>query len=214
MRLRVLLQVTYSVSIDAALHAFIISPPTDGKMRPVMTTIYYLLNPEEPRGYIHRNKSHVRHSVSPGNEMLWQASHFLDLLGAYMRQTMHVHHRGRSEYTLITPHPASADKGWTPNMAKRVIGENTASGETRQLFVGGGVWKMSQIPDEDMEKVKEGRIGVDQVGCLITEVVSPGFHWEDHEWLTMDGLRELFAGAPNAEAEVARLSKFVRPDEL
>ncbi|EEB87656.1 hypothetical protein MPER_14930, partial [Moniliophthora perniciosa FA553] len=68
--------------------------------------------------------------------------------------TYHLHHVGRAEYTLITP-------GNPPRIEKKVIGPGD-SNETRMLFVGSGVWKMSRLLD-------------DEEYCLISEVVVPGF---------------------------------------
>ncbi|KAG8987157.1 hypothetical protein FRB94_002583 [Tulasnella sp. JGI-2019a] len=161
------------------------SPFADGQARPVMTTIYYLLTPEEPRGYFHRNKS----------------------------ETMHIHHQGRAEYTLLSSRPASIASGerWTPEITRRVMGTDQTGGELRQLFVGGDIWKMSRIPAEDLATAKS-REDREKVGCLITEVVAPGFHWEDHDWMTMKVLRELFQGSPNAEEETMKYAGYIRPE--
>ncbi|KAH7107790.1 RmlC-like cupin domain-containing protein [Auriculariales sp. MPI-PUGE-AT-0066] len=99
--------------------------------------------------------------------------------------TVHVLHHGRSLYTLIKPGPPGA----APTIRKVVMGDNAQAGEVRQLVVGGDEWKMSEIPDIDLRSGKD-------VGCLITEVVVPGFYWEDHEYLTQRGLEALFASEP------------------
>ncbi|KAF7323791.1 Cupin-5 domain-containing protein [Mycena kentingensis (nom. inval.)] len=99
--------------------------------------------------------------------------------------TYHVLHQGRAEYTLITP-------GSPPKIEKQVIG--SGPGETRMLFVGSGVWKMSRLLPEDIAAAKtpeEKRA----LGCLITEVVTPGFYWEDHQFLTGPGLDALLKDA-------------------
>ncbi|KAG8925279.1 hypothetical protein FRC02_009795 [Tulasnella sp. 418] len=126
---------------------------------------------------------------------------------------MHVLHQGRARYTLINPRPSDATGKWTPEMTYATMGENQQTGETRQLFVAGGVWKMSTIPDEDLNLVKESKAKGEKVGCLISEVVTPGFVWQDHEWMTMDTLKELFKDAENGEEMIEKLSKFVRPVE-
>ncbi|KAG8901499.1 hypothetical protein FRB99_005275 [Tulasnella sp. 403] len=154
----------------------------DGQTRPIATTIYYLLTADDPRGFIHRNKSH----------------------------TMHVHHQGRSEYTLISARPQGAGEDWVPNVTTRVMGPYPAQGETRQLFVEGGVWKMSRIPEADLAFATSG--DGEKVGCLISEVVAPGFVWDDHEWMTMDVLRDLFKNAPDAEAQIKRYSVYINPE--
>lgn len=69
------------------------------------------------------------------------------------------------------------------------MGTDIGKGETRLLLVGTGVWKMSRLlPDAitDAENQENDH-------CLITEVVVPGFHWEDHQFLTREGLKALFA---------------------
>ncbi|KAJ6551510.1 RmlC-like cupin domain-containing protein [Mycena capillaripes] len=111
--------------------------------------------------------------------------------------TYHVHHQGRAEYTLITPRP-----GNKPLIERRIIGPNAANGETRQLIVGTGVWKMSRLLDVDVQD----KAAKDKAGCLITEVVVPGFHWEDHAFLTSEGLKELMGDGEEAE----KLARYVK----
>lgn len=79
------------------------------------------------------------------------------------------------------------------------MGPNEAAGETRMLLVGTGVWKMSELPQEDLDAVESApeseRVEArEKVNCLITEVVVPGFHWDDHKYLTREGLQNLFEG--------------------
>lgn len=72
----------------------------------------------------------------------------------------------------------------------QVIGSNIQAGETLQLLVPSGVWKMSRLLAEDLA-VAEDPAQRDRVGCLITEVVFPGFAWEDHAFLTRAELEKL-----------------------
>lgn len=79
------------------------------------------------------------------------------------------------------------------------MGPNEAAGETRMLLVGTGVWKMSELLQEDLDAVESApeseRVEArEKVNCLITEVVVPGFHWDDHKYLTREGLQNLFEG--------------------
>jgi predicted cupin superfamily sugar epimerase len=61
----------------------------------------------------------------------------------------------------------------------------TNPGESRQLLVGTGVWKRSRILPEDRALVKTPQ-DKEKIGCLITEVVVPGFHWEGKSrWLPL-----------------------------
>ncbi|KIK66171.1 hypothetical protein GYMLUDRAFT_38696 [Collybiopsis luxurians FD-317 M1] len=107
--------------------------------------------------------------------------------------TYHVLHQGRAEYTLI--HPTHS-----PKIEKRIMGTNVSAGEARLLLVGTGVWKMSQLLPKNLESGH---------GCLITEVVVPGFHWEDHKFLTMEVLVNLFEGVEESEKQ-AMIKKFER----
>lgn len=50
-----------------------------------------------------------------------------------------------------------------------------------QLFVPGGWWKASEIPDEDLKGSDKERIG-----CLISEVVVPGWQPEQHIFLDQE----------------------------
>jgi uncharacterized protein len=95
---------------------------------------------------------------------------------------------------------------------KKVMGTNAKAGELRQLFVGTGVWKMSRIPPEDLEAAKT-QDEKDRTGCLITEVVTPGFVWEDHKFLTSSGLQELFKGVDDGEEKVKAIAPFVKKQD-
>ncbi|BGP54980.1 hypothetical protein JCM8202v2_002568 [Rhodotorula sphaerocarpa] len=128
------------------------------------TMIYYLLTPDSPQGKMHMNKS----------------------------ITYHLLHQGRAKYTLIRPSPAGSSDT-APEIKHVVMGHDSERGEVRQLVVEGGWWKASEIPEEDLQ---EGEAGDerDRTGCLISEVVVPGFDFEDHQFLTKRGLVELFHG--------------------
>ncbi|KZT24463.1 hypothetical protein NEOLEDRAFT_1067085 [Neolentinus lepideus HHB14362 ss-1] len=112
--------------------------------------------------------------------------------------TYHVLHHGRAEYTLIYPTNP-------PRVERKIIGTNAAAGELRQLLVGTGVWKMSRLLPEDRAADEK-----DLVGCLITEIVVPGFAWEDHQYLTLDGLRKLFESVDHGDEKIKELSVFIR----
>lgn len=88
------------------------------------------------------------------------------------------------------------------------MGTDTSRGETRQLFVGTNVWKRSEIPEEDRKNGKDK----EQVGCLITEVVAPGFVWEDHSFLTREGLVGLFEGVEGGEEHVKEFEGYLRKE--
>ncbi|KZT37136.1 hypothetical protein SISSUDRAFT_884868 [Sistotremastrum suecicum HHB10207 ss-3] len=116
-------------------------------------------------------------------------------------RTMHVLQEGRVRYTLISP----GKEDGSAKVEYVTLGTNAAKGEVRQLMVEGDVWKMSAIPQEDL-----GKGDPEHVGCLITEVVTPGFHWEDHVFLTPDGLKHLFENDPAAADKVKQFSPFVK----
>lgn len=128
--------------------------------------------------------------------------------GSDTMQTMHVLHQGRATYTLIHPPKAA---GESPRVEKITMGTNTAAGEVRQLLVG-NAWKMSEIPDEDLAQVAAGKVSKDEVGCLITEVVVPGFVWQDHAFLTPDVLQSLFKGQADGEKWIKELTPHLRKE--
>ena len=90
------------------------------------------------------------------------------------------------------------------------MGTNTSAGETRLLLVGTGVWKMSRLLPADRELAGQSADAADHVGCLITEVVVPGFHWEDHQFLTLKDLEDLFKDVPGGEAQIEKLKGNVK----
>jgi predicted cupin superfamily sugar epimerase len=113
-------------------------------------------------------------------------------------------HQGCAEYTLITPVP-----GGPPKIEVKVMG--TGSGEHRQLLVGAGVWKRSRIRQKDMELAKSEE-DKDRIGCLITEVVIPGFHWDDHKFMKKRDLEDMFKGVEGGEERIAEYGKYLLKD--
>ncbi|GAA5963836.1 hypothetical protein JCM3765_004035 [Sporobolomyces pararoseus] len=118
--------------------------------------------------------------------------------------TYHLLHNGRARYTLLRP---SASKGGKPEIKQVTVGEDIENGELRQLIVEGGWWKASELPEEDLKAGEE-----EKTGCLISEVVVPGFDWHDHAFLTENGLLELFAGDKEDEW-YKKLLSYCKPDE-
>lgn len=151
----------YFVETDRQ-EATIPSPFADERPRALSTAIYYLLTPDSPAGFFHRNKSVI----------------------------YHVLHQGRSEYTLIAP-------GNKPAVVEtRILG--TRAGETRMLVVPSNVWRRIRLLPGDEE------------GCLTTEVTVPGFHWEDHAFMTMRDLEEVFRDVEGGEEKVKAFAPFVK----
>lgn len=78
----------------------------------------------------------------------------------------------------------------------QVIGPNIQAGETLQLLVPSNVWKMSRLLPSDLASPRSAdeEEEKERKGCLITEVVFPGFAWEDHHFLDEDRLKKLWEG--------------------
>jgi predicted cupin superfamily sugar epimerase len=90
--------------------------------------------------------------------------------GGYMHtnksESVHVHNQGRAYFTLIDPSARPLQ------IRKLVMGSNEANGEVRQVLVKSGVWKIIELPEEDVKSAdKDG----ENVGCLMSEIVVPGF---------------------------------------
>ena len=68
------------------------------------------------------------------------------------------------------------------------MGPNPENGEVTQLFVPGGWWKASEIPEDDLllMKAPDSEALKERIGCLISEVVVPGWTIEQHSFLTED----------------------------
>ncbi|BGP23952.1 hypothetical protein JCM10295v2_002853 [Rhodotorula toruloides] len=122
--------------------------------------------------------------------------------------TFHVLHAGRALYTLVKPLPPSSPCGAEPEIKHLVMGADSSKGEVRQLFVEGGWWKASEIPEEDLEASEEDK---EHTGCLISEVVVPGFDFEDHKFFTKQELSALFGGNEEAEG-LQKLLPYVREE--
>jgi len=71
------------------------------------------------------------------------------------------------------------------------------------------VWKLFQLlpQDRDAAQTPEQK---DHTGCLITEVVIPGFDPKDHAFLTTEGLEELFKGVEGGDEKVKELRPYIR----
>jgi uncharacterized protein len=171
--------------------------PTENQERNLATSIYYLLTHDNPSGVIHMNKSIVSWPHHQSSSLRHRAL-----------QTYHVLHQGRAEYTLIAP----GINGAPPVVTTAVMGPNTAAGETRTLLVGTSVWKMSRLLPEDLALGRDPETA-DKVGCLITEVVVPGFYWEDHAFLTQEGLHALFKDVDGREELIKQLAPHVKKSE-
>ena len=59
------------------------------------------------------------------------------------------------------------------------------------------VWAITS--DSDACSTEKDPAKRERTGCLITEVVFPGFHWEDHAYLSVAELEKLWGGQPGWE---------------
>ncbi|RXK41922.1 hypothetical protein M231_00643 [Tremella mesenterica] len=153
-----------------------------GDRVPAATQIFYLLTSEQYRGKMHMNE----------------------------HATFHTHHQGRSLYTLIQPPSSTEEK---PKIHRVIVGPNIQAGELLQLYVPGHWWKASEIPEEDLLLLdsptaeKEGL--KDKIGCLISEVVVPGWTMGQHQFLDVEKLKALWNGQPGWE----EFEKYTRAPE-
>ncbi|KZT65255.1 hypothetical protein DAEQUDRAFT_697502 [Daedalea quercina L-15889] len=109
--------------------------------------------------------------------------------------TMHILHQGRAEYVLITP---PSTPGTPPKVEKKIMGANIQAGELLQLLVPSGIWKMSRLLPDDLASASDSTQR-NHIGCLITEVVFPGFAWEDHGFLTHAELDKLYGDSEESK---------------
>lgn len=145
-------------------------PTVDGTEKRVdATLIYYLITPDSYQGKMHMNLYPV--SWDGYGPMQYSTQHF------------HIHHAGRALYTLIKP-PSSADT--EPEVYRVVVGPDVLNGELTQLYVPGGWWKASEIPEEDMLLLDAPTADAnlrEHIGCLISEVVVPGWEPSQHAFV-------------------------------
>lgn len=92
-------------------------------------------------------------------------------------------------------------------LTMQIMGTGVANGELLQLLVPSGVWKMSRLLPSDLAAASATPEARDHVGCLITEVVFPGFAWEDHCFLTQSELETLWGGSEEAKQWVPYVKK-------
>jgi len=98
-------------------------------------------------------------------------------------------------YTLIKP-PSSPTE--VPTVYRIILGSDPTKDEVPQLFVPGGWWKASEIPEEDMLLLDAPSANVDEmrerIGCLISEIVVPGWNPDQHVFISEDKLKEMWGG--------------------
>ncbi|GLA80538.1 hypothetical protein AtubIFM56815_001362 [Aspergillus tubingensis] len=108
-------------------------------------------------------------------------------LGAFHRnksRTLHTLHRGRGRYVVIH---ADERKGGKAPVEEFVVGHDVERGEKVEWVVEGGKWKGSYLLPEKEHEDDDG----EERGLLITETVEPGFAIEDHDFLSLEEMKEL-----------------------
>lgn len=98
---------------------------------------------------------------------------------------IHILQRGRGQYVLIYP---------DGRVKTFVVGFNTSKGEVDQWVVPGGVYKASFLLPLDEEA---GESAEDHL--LISEIVVPGFEFEDHNFMANQEVLEGLVGEKKAE---------------
>ncbi|GKZ37166.1 hypothetical protein AbraIFM66950_008589 [Aspergillus brasiliensis] len=131
--------------------------------RSASTRIHYFLTPGSPVCAFHRNQS----------------------------RTVHTLHRGRGRYVVI--HADEKKKDGKAPVEEFVVGHGVDRGEKVEWVVEGGKWKASYLlpekgHDDDND---DGEGGEKDRGLLITETVEPGFDAEDHDFLSLQEMKEL-----------------------
>lgn len=183
---------------------------SDGEKRNIATCIYYLLCHKTPG--CPALPSYTGSSDKPDPFKMWSSA--IGVFHLNKSSTMHVHHAGRTKYTLISAKAplgkGLVDEKGDPLVRTVVMGDNVTNGEVRQLLVEGGWWKVSEVPEDDRIAAEDGKTDATRVGAFITEVVTPGFHWNDHTYLNQAKLRELFADSPRSEELYDKYKKYVK----
>ncbi|KAF3925787.1 hypothetical protein ABW20_dc0101719 [Dactylellina cionopaga] len=108
-------------------------------------------------------------------------------------RTMHLHHRGRARYVILHADEWDGTPG-TCRVESWVVGADVEGGERLQWMVEGGKYKASYLL-ADHEEGKDAEV---KEGCLISEVVVPGFEFSDHDFLAFERLVQL-VGEEKAE---------------
>jgi hypothetical protein len=81
-------------------------------------------------------------------------------------------------YTLIRPIHGSPSG---PEIHRVTVRSDVGAEEVTPVFVPGGWWKASEIPETDLALGNE-----ENVGCLISKVVVPGWNVEQHQFIGLD----------------------------
>lgn len=162
-------------------------------MRPTSTSIYYLLNRTRPNGFFHRNQSRTIHTLHEGSGIyLLLHPPNSDAKTAHIQQ-IYMTRRGRSQLADFGGYERRRlDNGWT--IEKFGVGRQYG---VYQWLVEGNVYKASFLLDFDssfgyIEPEKKQLEIERRDGLFITEVVSPGFDFSDHNFMGKAEYNEIF----------------------
>ncbi len=107
--------------------------------------------------------------------------------GAFHRnkgRTVHTLHSGRGCYIMVDTNEAERKSGARAQVEVFVVGHDLAHGEKLQWIVEGGKFKASFLLS-DQGQVQSTK------GLLISETVTPGFEFSDHDFMTAQTLNEV-----------------------
>jgi predicted cupin superfamily sugar epimerase len=115
-------------------------PAGDDATRSAMTTIFYLLTPNSPKGRFHRNKG----------------------------RTVHTLHKGRGRYVLIRTDEVKP--GEQARIETFVVGHNVEKGERLQWIVEGDIYKASYLlPDDEDSGESESGLLISEVSYHVED---------------------------------------------
>lgn len=107
--------------------------------------------------------------------------------GAFHRnkgRTIHTLHSGRGCYIVLHADEADIEVGSKVRIEIFLVGHDIANGEKLQWIVEGGKFKTSfLLPDRDSEESRKG--------LLISETVTPGFEFADHDFMTANTMNDI-----------------------
>lgn len=172
----------------------------DQALRPLATSIFYLLTPDEPNGYLHMNKSAVsalritssREGSRRGDRQCMLSTKVAQNTPSSRPDVLPRSRRRQSNKTLQSRATTELLSGHRNERPRR-----RASPASR---AHGGLEDVSSASDE---------FAKDRCGCLITEVVFPGFVWGDHAFLTLEEFNKFWddGDAPEAKELVRYVKK-------
>lgn len=151
----------------------------NNETRTTITTIYYLLTAGRAFGYFHRNKSRTIHCLHEGRGTyaLLYSPRNKHTATAHIEDTT----KGRYERKVLK-------SGWTLEVFD--VGNDAG---VYQWLVEGDVYKASFLRTVDTQKGSTvSSQNEADAGLFISEVVSPGFEFVDHNFMPLATFQEAF----------------------